>query len=140
MRLWPYLATMILPLLTAFSCPSRFQSVTRGMRLSSQATGIRPLRTTHSSVCHSFDGKHILRWYHLHTKSTTIDSTLDRRTIVSFNMAGSLLQISKPMSVKEIALKAEDFEFNPFIAMKYWLRTADTLLREVCCPTNGRTL
>ncbi|CZR68848.1 probable STAM-binding protein [Phialocephala subalpina] len=45
-------------------------------------------------------------------------------------MAGSLLQIAKPMSVKEIALKAEDFEFNPFIAMKYWLRTADTLLRE----------
>jgi hypothetical protein len=46
-------------------------------------------------------------------------------------MAGSTLQISKPMSVKEISAKAEDFEFNPFIAMKYWLRTADTLLREV---------
>ncbi|KAE8445549.1 hypothetical protein EG329_013313 [Mollisiaceae sp. DMI_Dod_QoI] len=43
---------------------------------------------------------------------------------------GSLLQIAKPMSVKEIAAKADDFEFNPFIAMKYWLRTADTLLRE----------
>jgi len=35
------------------------------------------------------------------------------------------------MSVKEISAKAEDFEFNPFIALKYWLRTADTLLREV---------
>ena len=46
-------------------------------------------------------------------------------------MAGSTLQISKPMSVKEISTKAQDFEFNPFIALKYWLRTADTLLREV---------
>jgi len=35
------------------------------------------------------------------------------------------------MSVKEITAKAQDFEFNRFIAMKYWLRTADTLLKEV---------
>lgn len=47
-------------------------------------------------------------------------------------MAGSSLQSSKPMSVKEISAKANDFEFNPYIALKYWLRTADTLLREVC--------
>lgn len=45
-------------------------------------------------------------------------------------MAGSALN-SKPMSIKEIAAKAQDFEFNPFIAVKYWLRSADTLLREV---------
>ncbi|TAQ88703.1 hypothetical protein B7494_g2988 [Chlorociboria aeruginascens] len=44
-------------------------------------------------------------------------------------MAGSTL-IPKPMSVKEISAKAQDFGFNPFIALKYWLRTADTLLRE----------
>ncbi|KUJ21484.1 putative endosome-associated ubiquitin isopeptidase [Mollisia scopiformis] len=42
-------------------------------------------------------------------------------------MAG---QIARPMNIKEIAAKAQDFEFNQFIAMKYWLRTADTLLRE----------
>jgi STAM-binding protein len=35
------------------------------------------------------------------------------------------------MSVEEISKKAHDFEFNPFIALKYWLRTADTLIREV---------
>ncbi|TGO55072.1 hypothetical protein BCON_0097g00280 [Botryotinia convoluta] len=45
-------------------------------------------------------------------------------------MAGSTLQFSKPMSIKEISAKASDFEFNPAIALKYWLRTADTLLRE----------
>ncbi|KAG0647229.1 Suppressor of ste12 [Hyphodiscus hymeniophilus] len=45
-------------------------------------------------------------------------------------MAGSSLQVSRPMSVKEIASKGQDFEFNPFIALKYWLRTANTLLRE----------
>ena len=47
-------------------------------------------------------------------------------------MAGlGSFQVSKPMSVKEISVKAEDFDFNPFIPMKYWFRTADTLLREV---------
>lgn len=45
-------------------------------------------------------------------------------------MAGSTFQVSKPMTVKEISAKAQDFDFNPFIALKYWLRTADTLLRE----------
>ncbi|KAH8687316.1 endosome-associated ubiquitin isopeptidase-like protein [Tricladium varicosporioides] len=45
-------------------------------------------------------------------------------------MAGSTLQTSRPMSVKEIALKAEEFDFDPYIALKYWLRTASTLLRE----------
>ncbi|CAG8979725.1 hypothetical protein HYALB_00012371 [Hymenoscyphus albidus] len=43
-------------------------------------------------------------------------------------MAGS--QAPKPMSIKEIASKADDFDFNPSIGLKYWLRTADTLLRE----------
>jgi STAM-binding protein len=46
-------------------------------------------------------------------------------------MAGSTDQITRPMSVKEIVSKAQAFEFNPQIALKYWLRTADTLLREV---------
>jgi STAM-binding protein len=46
-------------------------------------------------------------------------------------MAGSSVQISRPMSVKEISAKAEDFDFNPSIALKYWIRTAHTLLREV---------
>ncbi len=46
-------------------------------------------------------------------------------------MAGSTDQIMRPMSVKEIVSKAQAFEFNPHIALKYWLRTADTLLREV---------
>ncbi|KAG9235342.1 hypothetical protein BJ875DRAFT_374424 [Amylocarpus encephaloides] len=45
-------------------------------------------------------------------------------------MAGSPLPASHPMSVKEISAKAQDFQFNPSIALKYWLRTADTLLRE----------
>jgi STAM-binding protein len=45
-------------------------------------------------------------------------------------MAGASTQ-SAPMSVKDISAKAEDFDFNPSIALKYWLRTADTLLREV---------
>lgn len=46
-------------------------------------------------------------------------------------MAGSDLQISKPMSIKEISAKAADFDFNSTIALKYWLRTANMLFREV---------
>ncbi|KAL3426367.1 endosome-associated ubiquitin isopeptidase [Phlyctema vagabunda] len=51
------------------------------------------------------------------------------RISISTIMAG-LQQLPKPMSVKEIVAKAQDFEFNPFVPLKYWIRTADTLLRE----------
>jgi STAM-binding protein len=47
-------------------------------------------------------------------------------------MAGPSTTQFGPLSVKELSVKAEDFDFNPSIALKYWLRTADTLLREVC--------
>jgi STAM-binding protein len=46
-------------------------------------------------------------------------------------MAGSASPFSRPMAVKDLAAKADDFDFNPTIALKYWLRTADTLFREV---------
>lgn len=45
-------------------------------------------------------------------------------------MADSALQAFKPMSVREIAGKAQDFEFDPHIALKYWFRTADALVKE----------
>jgi len=41
------------------------------------------------------------------------------------------------MNVKEISAKAQDFDFNPLIALKYWIRTADTLLREVGTIPSG---
>lgn len=37
----------------------------------------------------------------------------------------------KPMSVPEIIKRAEEFEYNPLVPLRYWLRTADTLLKEV---------
>ena len=37
-----------------------------------------------------------------------------------------------PMSVQELAKKAVDFEYNPQVPLRYWLRTADTILKEVC--------
>ncbi|KAI9799151.1 MAG: hypothetical protein M1833_004191 [Piccolia ochrophora] len=46
-------------------------------------------------------------------------------------MAGSLRQQdARPLSVPEITQKAEDFEYNPLVPLRYWLRTADTLLKE----------
>ena len=39
---------------------------------------------------------------------------------------------SRPMNVQQIVNKAQDFPYNPLIPLKYWLRTAGTLLKEVC--------
>lgn len=46
-------------------------------------------------------------------------------------MAGSSFQAERPMSIREITEKAQDFEFSESIPPKYWLRTGETLLREV---------
>jgi len=39
---------------------------------------------------------------------------------------------SRPKSVEEIVKEAQNFDYNPLIPLKYWLRTAGTLLKEVC--------
>ena len=39
--------------------------------------------------------------------------------------------LSQPMNVEQIVKKAQCYEYNPLIALKYWLRTAGTLLKEV---------
>lgn len=36
----------------------------------------------------------------------------------------------KPMSIAEITKRAEEFEYNLFVPLRYWLRTADTLVKE----------
>ncbi|KAG9241436.1 hypothetical protein BJ878DRAFT_520766 [Calycina marina] len=38
--------------------------------------------------------------------------------------------LDQPMSVRQISDLAINFEFQPHIALKYWLRTAETMLRE----------
>jgi len=35
------------------------------------------------------------------------------------------------MSIKEISDKASEYEWNPNIEFKYWVRAADTIYREV---------
>jgi len=40
----------------------------------------------------------------------------------------------RPMNVKQVVKKAQNFEYNPLIPLKYWLRTAGTLLKEVTDP------
>ncbi|KAI9707639.1 MAG: hypothetical protein M1836_000600 [Candelina mexicana] len=46
-------------------------------------------------------------------------------------MEESVRQVaSRPMNVEQIVKKAQDFDYNPLIPLKYWLRTADTLLKE----------
>lgn len=41
------------------------------------------------------------------------------------------LALSRAMSVEQIVQKAQNFDYNPLIPLKYWLRTAGTLLKEV---------
>jgi STAM-binding protein len=38
---------------------------------------------------------------------------------------------SPPQSVEKITRIAQDYPYNPAIALRYWLRTASTLMREV---------
>jgi hypothetical protein len=38
----------------------------------------------------------------------------------------------RPLSIPEIIKRAEEFEYNPLISLKYWLRTADALQKEAC--------
>lgn len=38
---------------------------------------------------------------------------------------------ARPQSVKELVAQAENFAFNVNIAMKHWIRAADTLYQEV---------
>lgn len=35
------------------------------------------------------------------------------------------------MNVEQVVKNAQNFEYNPLIPLKYWLRTAGTLLKEV---------
>ena len=39
-----------------------------------------------------------------------------------------------PQSVESITRMAQDYEYNPSIPLRYWLRTASTLMREVGRP------
>jgi STAM-binding protein len=41
---------------------------------------------------------------------------------------------TQPMNVEQIVKKAQNFDYNPLIPLKYWLRTAATLLKEVWRP------
>lgn len=41
---------------------------------------------------------------------------------------------SPPQSVTKIAKIAQQYEYNEGVPLKYWLRTAATLIREVSSP------
>ncbi|KFY27497.1 hypothetical protein V493_03453 [Pseudogymnoascus sp. VKM F-4281 (FW-2241)] len=45
-------------------------------------------------------------------------------------MASATMEAAMPMSIAEIAARAQDFEYNPYIRLRVWLRTAELLLRE----------
>ena len=38
---------------------------------------------------------------------------------------------TRPLNVEQIAKEAQNFDYNPLIPLKYWLRSAGTLLKEV---------
>jgi len=39
--------------------------------------------------------------------------------------------MSKPVNVEEIARRAQEYDYNPLVPLRYWLRTAGSLLKEV---------
>ena len=38
----------------------------------------------------------------------------------------------RPMNVEQIVREAQNFDYNPHVPLKYWFRSASTLLKEVC--------
>lgn len=44
--------------------------------------------------------------------------------------------LSRPMSVEQIVKEAQNFDYNPLIPLRYWLRTAGSLLKEVRTGAN----
>ncbi|KAJ3938972.1 uncharacterized protein N0V96_011084 [Colletotrichum fioriniae] len=47
---------------------------------------------------------------------------------------------ARPMSIKEITLAAEDFDFRTTIPFKYWARSADTLFQEATFALQDRDI
>lgn len=47
-------------------------------------------------------------------------------------MAEGKPHLSRPMNVEQIVKEAQNFDYNPLIPLRYWLRTAGSLLKEVC--------
>lgn len=43
-------------------------------------------------------------------------------------------ELGPPPTVKQLAAQAVEFDYNHLIPLRYWLRTADTLLKEVRAP------
>lgn len=39
---------------------------------------------------------------------------------------------SQPMTVAQIVARAQDYDFNSAIQLRYWLRSASSMLYEVC--------
>lgn len=38
----------------------------------------------------------------------------------------------QPLNVEQIARKAQDYDYDPCVPLRQWLRAAGTLLKEVC--------
>lgn len=48
------------------------------------------------------------------------------------NAMGGATGGTAPQSVEHITRIAQNYEYNSSVPLRYWLRTATTLLREVC--------
>jgi STAM-binding protein len=46
-------------------------------------------------------------------------------------MASDRYEKGRPPTLKELNLKAEDYEWNPAVGFKYWARAAETIYHEV---------
>ena len=46
----------------------------------------------------------------------------------------------EPLSVEQIVKSAQSYDYNPHIPLKYWLRTASTLLKEVGATSKSACL
>jgi STAM-binding protein len=43
--------------------------------------------------------------------------------------------VIQPLNVEQIARKAQDYDYDPCIPLRQWMRAAGSLLKEVCVYT-----
>ena len=59
------------------------------------------------------------------------DSKVLKDNIMAGNGIPQRGRPAKPLSIEQVAARAQSFDYNPNIALRHWLRSAGTLLKEV---------
>lgn len=76
------------------------------------------------------NGEHRMSLYTNDQPSACVPEILCDLYFYMATRSGELSEDSGPLNVEQIVQRAQNFDYNPLIPLRYWLRTATTLLKE----------